>query len=108
MAAAGLELTDVSGQWCEAPSDIGAFTIILGDMMERFTNGWLKATGHRVVNTQWTRYSMILFFAVDGDYEVAPLPQFVSAEKSALYDPITQDDHIRREMDRSNAGFADI
>ncbi|MFQ5983268.1 MAG: isopenicillin N synthase family dioxygenase, partial [Woeseiaceae bacterium] len=70
--AQGLELTDVNGRWCEAPSDIGAFTIILGDMMERFTNGWLKATGHRVDNTPWTRYSMILFFAVDGDYMVEP------------------------------------
>lgn len=101
--APGLELTDVSGRWYEAPSDIGAFTIILGDMMERLSNGWLKATGHRVVNTPWTRYSMILFFAVDGDYEVAPLPQFVSDEKPAMYDPVTQDDHIRRELDRANA-----
>ena len=101
--APGLELTYVSGQWCEAPSDIGAFTIILGDMMERFTNGWLKATGHRVVNTPWTRLSMILFFAVDGDYEVAPLPQLVSAENPTRYEPVTQDEHIRRELDRANA-----
>ncbi len=101
--APGLELTDVSGQWCEAPSDIGAFTIILGDMMERFTNGWLRATGHRVVNTPWARYSMILFFAVDGDYEVAPLPQFVSDENPPQYEPVTQDEHIRRELDRADA-----
>ena len=101
--APGLELTNVEGQWCEAPSDIGAFTIILGDMTERLSNGWLKATGHRVVNTPWTRYSMILFFAVDGDYEVAPLQQFVGEKNPAQYDPITQDDHIRRELDRANA-----
>jgi isopenicillin N synthase-like dioxygenase len=101
--ATGLELTDVNGHWCEAPSDIGAFTVVLGDMMERFSNGWLKATGHRVVNTPWTRYSMILFFAVDGDYEVAPLPQFVSADKPAQFESVTQDEHIRRELDRANA-----
>ncbi len=101
--APGLELTNVGGQWCEAPSDIGAFTIILGDMTERFSNGWLKATGHRVVNTPWTRYSMILFFAIDGDYTVEPLPHFVSKENPVQYDPVTQDDHIRREMDRANA-----
>ncbi len=101
--APGLELTDVSGHWCEAPSDIGAFTIILGDMMERLSNGWLKATGHRVVNTPWTRYSIILFFAVDGDYTVAPLPQFVSRENPARYKSITQDEHIARELERSNA-----
>lgn len=101
--APGLELTNVDGQWCEAPSDIGTFTIILGDMTERFSNGWLKATGHRVVNTPWRRYSMILFFAIDGDYLVEPLPHFVSAKNPNHYDPVTQDDHIRREMERSNA-----
>lgn len=101
--APGLELTNVDGQWCEAPSDIGTFTIILGDMAERFSNGWLKATGHRVVNTPWTRYSMILFFAVDGDYEVAPLPQFVSDEHPAQFEPVTQAEHIRHELDRANA-----
>ena len=101
--ASGLELTDVSGHWCEARSDIAAYTVVLGDMMERFSNGWLKATGHRVVNTPWTRYSMILFFAVDGDYTVAPLPRFISAENPARYDPVTQGEHIARELERSNA-----
>jgi isopenicillin N synthase-like dioxygenase len=101
--ARGLELTDVTGQWCEAPSDIGTFTIILGDMTERFSNGWLKATGHRVVNTPWARYSMILFFAIDGDDTVKPLPQFVSEDNPAKYDSVTQEQHIRREMDRANA-----
>jgi len=101
--ASGLELTDVNGHWCEAPSDLGAFTVVLGDMMERFSNGWLKATGHRVVNTPWTRYSMILFFAVDGDHTVEALPQFVSEENPARYDPVTQGEHIARELKRSNA-----
>jgi len=103
--APGLELTDVSGQWCEAPSDIGTFTVMLGDMAERFSNGWLKATGHRVVNTPWTRYSMILFFAIDGDFMVEPLPHFVSEDNPAQYDSVTQDEHIRREMDRANANL---
>jgi isopenicillin N synthase-like dioxygenase len=101
--AAGLELTNVNGEWCEAPSDIGTFTIILGDMTERMSNGWLKATGHRVVNTPWTRYSMILFFAIDGDFEVSPLPRFVSSDIPAQYEPVKQDEHIRRELDRAYA-----
>lgn len=101
--APGLELTDVGGQWCEAPSDIGSSIVILGDMMERFSNGWLKATGHRVAITPWTRYSMILFFAVDGDYTVAPLPRFVRIDKPPIYEPVTQGEHIARELARSNA-----
>ncbi len=101
--AAGLELTDTRGQWCQAPSDIGTFTVILGDMIERFSNGHFRATGHRVVNTQWTRYSLILFFALDGNCEVAPLPRFISEDHPAAYEPITQGDHIQAELARASA-----
>jgi len=101
--AAGLELTDTGGEWCEAPSDIGTFTVILGDMMERFSNGFYKATGHRVVNTPWTRYSIVLFFAVDGAYRVEPLPGFINPANPSRYQAVTQDEHIERELARAAA-----
>ena len=85
--AEGLELTHIDGDWCQAPADIGTFTIILGDMMERFSNGYFKATGHRVVNTPWTRYSMVLFYALDGDYQVQPLPGFTSENSPPRFNP---------------------
>ncbi|MDF1790491.1 MAG: 2-oxoglutarate and iron-dependent oxygenase domain-containing protein [Thalassobaculaceae bacterium] len=103
--APGLELTDVEGNWHQAPAAGGRFTIILGDMMERFTNGTLPATGHRVVNTPWQRYSLILFYAVDGDQVVAPLPQFVGPDRPARYPPVGQYAHIRNEVDRSVANL---
>jgi hypothetical protein len=46
---------------------------------------------------------MILFFAVDGDHTVEALPQFVSEENPARYDPVTQGEHIARELERANA-----
>ena len=101
--AGGLELTNIDGEWCKAPTNIGSFTVLVGDMLERFSNGQLKATGHRVVNTPWQRFSMAFFFAVDGDYEVAPLPQFTSSGKPARYAPVTQDDHIKIELERAAA-----
>jgi len=106
--AAGLELTDTAGNWCQAPADIGTFTVILGDMMERFSNGYLKATGHRVSITPWTRYSMVLFFALDGGYSVKPLPQFLSADEPPLYEAVTQDEHITRELRRAAVHSQDI
>ena len=60
-----------------------------------------KATGHRVVNTPWTRYSAVLFFALDGAHEVSPLPRFVSAERPSRYPPITQSAHIEAELERA-------
>lgn len=99
--ATGLELTDTHGQWCQAPADIGTFTIILGEMMQRLSNNRFRATGHRVINTPWARYSMILFFALDGDYEVSPLPQFVSEQCPSAYEPVTQNAHIEAELLRA-------
>ncbi len=104
--AGGLELTNAKGDWYQAPSDIGTFTILLGDMLERFSNGALRATGHRVVNTAWQRLSLVLFFALDGDCEVAPLPQFTGPGKPARYPPVTQDDHIEMELERAAANKA--
>ena len=101
--APGLELTDTSGQWCQAPCDLGTFTIMLGDMTERFSNGYLQATGHRVANSSWTRYSMVLFFAVDGDCCVQPLPRFVTRERPAAYPPVTQNEHIEYELQRAGS-----
>jgi isopenicillin N synthase-like dioxygenase len=72
-------------------------------MLERLSNGALKATGHRVANTPWQRLSMVLFFALDGDYRVAPLPQFTGPGSPPRYPPVTQDDHIRNELDRAAA-----
>lgn len=99
--ASGLELTNADGEWCQAPADIGTFTVMPGDMLERFSNGYLKATGHRVANTPWQRFSMVLFFAVDGDCEVAPLEHFTSPDNPARYAPVTQDQHIRIELERA-------
>jgi isopenicillin N synthase-like dioxygenase len=104
--AAGLELTNAEGTWCEAPADPGTFTVMLGDMTERFSNGWLRATGHRVANTPWSRYSMVLFFALDADCLVEPLPQFVTADHPSAYAPVTQDEHIDRELKRANRNKA--
>jgi isopenicillin N synthase-like dioxygenase len=101
--APGLELTDTNGDWYKAPSDAGTFTIILGDMLERFSNGHLKATGHRVVNTPWQRFSMAFFFAVNGEFKVAPLAKFTGADNPSRYAAVTQDEHIRIELERASA-----
>lgn len=101
--ASGLELTGVGGEWYQAPSDIGSFTVLLGDMLERLSNAYLKATGHRVVNTPWQRLSMVLFFALDGDYVVEPMSQFTGPDNPARYAPVSQDDHIRKELERAAA-----
>jgi len=96
--APGLELVTRSGDWVEAPVLQDRFTVIVGDMLERLTNGHLKATQHRVRDTAWERYSLILFNAFDADAVIAPLPEFVSAARPARYEPTTQVGHINAQV----------
>jgi isopenicillin N synthase-like dioxygenase len=99
--APGLELTDVRGRWFRVPGEPDRFTVIVGDMLERWTNGTLRATGHRVALTPWQRYSVILFFAADPEQVIAPLPQFCNANNPPRYDATTQVAHIERELARA-------
>ena len=81
--APGLELLDCGNAWREAPAGDDAVIVLFGDMLERWTNGAVRATGHRVRPRDFERFSIVKFFAVDDDVEVAPLPAFVDASRPA-------------------------
>lgn len=81
--APGLEVLNGAGEWIDAPPMPGAYVVNIGDMMEIFTNGQFVATSHRVRKVKEERYSFPLFFTVDYDTLVAPLPRFVTQEVPA-------------------------
>jgi len=99
--ASGLELLDVSGRWLDAPARDGRIVVLLGDMLERWTNGVFRATGHRVRKTDEQRFSIVLFVAANEHIEIVPQPQFVSASVPSRYTPITQEQHIENEVSRA-------
>lgn len=78
--APGLEVLNGSGEWIDVPPVDGAFVVNIGDMLELWTNGAFVATSHRVRRVAEERYSFPLFFNVDYDTEVKPLPQFASPD----------------------------
>ncbi|TVQ34104.1 MAG: isopenicillin N synthase family oxygenase [Geminicoccaceae bacterium] len=91
----GLQVMNAEDEWVEAPPVPGAFSVNIGDMLEAWTNGRFKATQHRVINdNSRERYSLPLFFAVDYDTVVEPLPQFVSEENPAKYGRIVAGHHL--------------
>jgi isopenicillin N synthase-like dioxygenase len=69
--------------------------VIVGDVMERLTNGLLLATPHRVLPTVHERYSIIRFHAFAGDTVVAPLPEFISVDKPSQYSVTTMEEIMR-------------
>jgi isopenicillin N synthase-like dioxygenase len=78
--APGLEVLNGAGEWIDVPPVEGTFVVNIGDMLELWTNGAFVATSHRVRKVVEERYSFPLFFNVDYDTEVKPLPQFASAD----------------------------
>ena len=81
--APGLEVMNGSGEWIDVPPVPGTFVVNIGDLLELWTNGAFVATSHRVRKVVEERYSFPLFFNVDYDTEVKPLPQFASANGPA-------------------------
>ena len=72
-------------EWVDAPVRPGEFVVIVGDVLERFTNGTWRATPHRVLQTDAPRSSIIRFNAVAPQTVVQPLPHFVSDARPPLY-----------------------
>eukprot|EP00930_Biecheleria_cincta_P001159 TRINITY_DN102322_c0_g1_i1.p1 TRINITY_DN102322_c0_g1~~TRINITY_DN102322_c0_g1_i1.p1 ORF type:complete len:425 (-),score=38.00 TRINITY_DN102322_c0_g1_i1:306-1541(-) len=97
--------TGIDDAWLDAPVRPGEFVVILGDVMERFTNGDLKATPHRVVITPHPRSSIIRFNAVSADTMIAPLPKFVSSTRPAKYSRVTMQTHMETTMQNLKAGL---
>jgi len=75
--APGLEVLNGAGEWIDVPPIEGTFVVNIGDLLELWTNGAFVATSHRVRTVTEERFSFPLFFNVDYDTEVSPLPQFV-------------------------------
>jgi isopenicillin N synthase-like dioxygenase len=76
----GLEVCNDAGEWIDAPPRPGAFIVNIGDMLEIWSNGAFVSTSHRVRKVTAERYSFPLFFNVDYDVLVEPLPKFIRAD----------------------------
>ncbi|WP_422038632.1 isopenicillin N synthase family dioxygenase [Roseibium sp.] len=92
----GLQVLNTDDYWMEAPPIPGTFIVNIGDIFETWSGGLYKSTQHRVVNTGRERYSMPLFFGLDYDAVVEPLPKFTTAETAEKYPPIKAGDHLMR------------
>ncbi|MDD7966178.1 isopenicillin N synthase family dioxygenase [Actinomycetospora lemnae] len=81
------------GAWIEAPAVPGAFVVNIGELMEFATDGYLKATMHRVVSPPpgETRLSIPFFFnpALDSTVPRIELPSELADQARG----VTQDPH---------------
>ncbi|MDF3289092.1 isopenicillin N synthase family dioxygenase [Streptomyces silvisoli] len=79
----GLQVEREDGVFHDVPPLPGAFVVNLGELLEVATNGYLKATNHRVVSpaAAQERFSVPFFYNPRLDARIEPLP-FPHAERA--------------------------
>ena len=91
--APGLEVMNEAGVWIDAPPLANAYAVNIGDMLELWTNGEFVATSHRVRKVREERYSFPLFFAVDYNTRIAPMPHLIRPG-SPIRTPLVAGEHL--------------
>ncbi len=88
----GLQVLNGNAEWVAASPVPGAFVVNIGDLFEIWSNGRFLSTSHRVVPIREERFSFPLFFNVDFETRVAPLPHLVDGEPR--YQPVIAGEHL--------------
>ncbi len=95
----GLQVQTPDGVWIDAPRIDGAFVVNVGDMLHCWSNGRLRSTPHRVINTSGReRYSCPFFYDPDVATMIAPLDTCVTPENPAKFEPILFETFLRAEL----------
>lgn len=89
----GLEVLFPDGQWIAAPPIDHTLVINIGDLLERWSNGRLPSTKHRVKNQAHDdRYSIAMFY--DPSPTAIVDPQDLLPRETRRFDPISAADYI--------------
>lgn len=103
----GLEVQNLADQWLRATPIEGSLVVNLGQLTERLSNGYYRATPHRVMNNTSgrPRHSVATFFDFDYFYRVECLPGCVPPGEAPRYAAATVGEHVQ-ELLRKTYGLA--
>ena len=94
----GLAVKTTDGRWVDVPPVEGEFVMNVGDMLNRWSNGRLLSTPHRVTNRSGReRYSVPFFFDPHVETVIAPLPSL----GEPLFEPLVFGEFLRGELEAS-------
>ncbi|EIN12177.1 2OG-Fe(II) oxygenase [Punctularia strigosozonata HHB-11173 SS5] len=97
-----LQVLNPEHQWIDAPPIEGTLVVNLGDQLARWTNDVFKSTIHRAINRSGVeRYSIPLFFGVDYNVPLEPVPSCVSKERPSKYNTILAGDYIKSKFEET-------
>jgi isopenicillin N synthase-like dioxygenase len=103
---AGLEAKLRTGDWINVPPIDGHLAVNFGGLLERWTEGRIRATPHRVVSHGATRFSIPFFYEPRADAVIAPLP----IPGASTFEPFSYGDHLWSAMSKfpNFTGVADL
>ena len=113
----GLRIQTLDQQWINVPPVPNGIVVNVGEMLQRWTNGVLRATPHQVVSVvpmeeaeQGSstviipdRYSVAFFCNANRDILLECLPCCVTAERPVQYEPINAHEYITMRLQQTIA-----
>lgn len=104
--AGGLEVKDAAGQWIPVEPEEGVIIINTGDLVERWTNGKLRSTAHRVQPKigGGERRSIAFFVDPDNDVVVEVMRSCLDG-KPAKYPPTTAKQHLLDKLQATHHSY---
>ncbi|KAF8107744.1 hypothetical protein N665_0117s0016 [Sinapis alba] len=93
-------------KWEYVPSIKGAFMVNLGDMMERWSNGFFKSLLHRVLGNGQERFSIAFFVEPNHDCLVECLPTCMSENNPPKYPVIKCSTYLSQRYKKTHADLS--
>ena len=102
-SAEGLQVKRRDGKWISVTTLPDCLVVNVGDMLERYTNGVLRSTIHRVVNPpvekmNTSRYSIPFFMHANPDMRLDALPQCITPENPKKYPDSTAEEFLMQRL----------
>ncbi|KAF8133892.1 hypothetical protein EV363DRAFT_1582878 [Boletus edulis] len=99
-----LQVMNTSGTWIDAVPIPGCLVVNLGDQFARWTNDVFKSTLHRAINASGQeRYSIPVFFGVDHDVKLEPIPGCVTKDNPAKYEVVLAGEYVKSRLEATYA-----
>jgi isopenicillin N synthase-like dioxygenase len=96
-------------EWINVPPKPNAFVVNLGDMLERWTNGLMKSTKHRVLTSgDAERYSIPFFYDPTFETVVECLEGCTNENNPPRYPPTTAGEHLVNKYHETHADFSPV
>ncbi|CAD6340454.1 unnamed protein product [Miscanthus lutarioriparius] len=107
-AVSGLQVqkpTDGGGGWYDVPIVPNALLVNVGDVTEIMSNGLFRSPVHRAVtNAESDRVSLAMFYTLDPEKEIEPLPELVDDKRPRRYRKTTTKDYLAVLFERFTRG----